>query len=87
MESEEEGMGEIWKVYTPMPRKLEISNSEENKMTEVEWREEEPYMTPMKKGKKCNKGKGLKRPETPDRPIPNMPQSLEGICAGQRILQ
>jgi len=44
-------------------------------MTEVEWRDEEPYMTPTKKGKKCNKGKGVKRPVTPERPIPNMPQT------------
>jgi len=44
-------------------------------MTEVEWRDEKPYMTPTKKGKKRNKGKGVKRPETPKRPIPNMPQT------------
>jgi len=31
-------------------------------------------MTPMKKGKKRNKGKGVKRPATPEQPIPNMPQ-------------
>ena len=44
-------------------------------MTEVEWRDEEVNMTPTKKGKKRNKGKGVKRPTTPERPIPNMPQS------------
>jgi len=32
-------------------------------------------MTPTKKGKKRNKGKGVRRPETPDQPIPNMPQT------------
>jgi hypothetical protein len=44
-------------------------------MTEVEWRDKEPYMTPTKKGKKRNKGKGVVRPETPERPIPNMLQT------------
>jgi hypothetical protein len=44
-------------------------------MTEVEWREEESYMMPTKSGKKRNKGKGVKRPETPERPIPNLPQT------------
>jgi hypothetical protein len=34
-------------------------------MTEVEWEEEEPYMTPTKSGKKRNQGKGVIRPETP----------------------
>jgi len=74
----EGGMEETRKVYTPIPRKFEISNnsdSEDDAMTEVEWREESPYMTPTKKGKKHNKGKGVKRPETPERPIPNMPQT------------
>jgi len=74
----EEGMEETRKVYTPIPRKFEISDDSEvsdEAMTEVEWREEEPYMTPTKKGKKRNKGKGVKRPETPERPIPNMPQT------------
>jgi hypothetical protein len=55
VESEEEGMGENRKVYTPIPRKFEIrddSDNEDDAMTEVEWREEEPYMTPTKKGKK-----------------------------------
>jgi hypothetical protein len=32
-------------------------------------------MTPTKKGKKRNKGKGVVRPVTPERPIPNMPQT------------
>jgi hypothetical protein len=32
-------------------------------------------MTTMKMGKRRNKGKGVKRPETPERPIPNMPQT------------
>jgi len=74
----QEGMDETRKVHTPIPRKFEISDSSEasdEAMTEVEWREEEPYMTPTKRGKKCNKGKGVKRPETPERPIPNMPQT------------
>jgi len=44
-------------------------------MTEVEWRDEEVYLTPTKKGKKRNKRKGVKRPVTPERPIPNMPQT------------
>jgi len=72
--SEEEEMGETLKAGTPIPRKFEISDSEDNMMTEVEWSEEEPYMMPTKKGKKRNKGKGVKRPVTPERPIPNMPQ-------------
>jgi len=74
----EGGMEETRKVYTPIPRKFEASDSSDNEddmMTEVEWRDESPYMTPMKKGKKRNKGKGVKRPETPDQPIPNMPQT------------
>jgi hypothetical protein len=74
-EEEEGGMEETRKVYTPIPRKFEISDSEDEAMTEVEWRDEEPYMTPTKKGKKRNKGKGVKRPVTPERPIPNMPQT------------
>ena len=64
----EEGMEETRKVYTPIPRKFELSDSsdnEEDAMTEVEWRDEEPYMTPTKKGKKRNKGKGVRRPVTP----------------------
>jgi hypothetical protein len=72
---EEEGMGETLKGSTPIPRKFEISDSEDEAMTEVEWRDEEPYMTPTKKGKKRNKGKGVERPVTPERPIPNMPQT------------
>jgi len=74
----EEGMEETRKVYTPIPRKFEISNDSEvsdEAMTEVEWRDEEPYMTPTKKGKKRNKGKGVKRPVKPERPIPKMPQT------------
>ena len=75
---EEGGMEETRKVYTPIPRKFEVSNSSDNEddtMTEVEWRDEEPYMTPTKKGKKRNKGKGVHRPVTPERPILNMPQT------------
>jgi len=75
---EEGGMEETRKVYTPIPRKFEVSDSSDNEddmMTEVEWRDEEPYMTPTKKGKKRNKGKGVRRPATPERPIPNMPQT------------
>jgi len=75
---EEGGMEETRKVYTPIPRKFEVSdssNNEDDAMTEVEWRDESPYMTPTKQGKKRNKGKGVKRPATPDRPIPNMPQT------------
>jgi len=73
----EGGMEETRKVYTPIPRKFEISDSSDNEddmMTEVEWRDESPYMTPTKKGKKRNMGKGVRRPETPDQSIPNMPQ-------------
>ena len=44
-------------------------------MTEVEWRDESPYMTPTKSGKKRNKGKGVRRPVTPERPIPNSLQT------------
>jgi len=75
---EEGGMEETRKVYTPIPRKFEVSDSsdsEDDAMTEVEWRDESPYMTPTKKGKKRNKGKGVRRPVTPERPIPNMPQT------------
>jgi len=74
----EGGMEETRKVYTPIPRKFDISDNSDNEddmMTEVEWRDEEPYMTPTKKGKKRNKGKGVKRPVTPERPILNMPQT------------
>jgi len=72
----EGGMEETRKVYTPIARKFEVSDSSDNEddmMTEVEWRDEEPYMTPTKKGKKRNKG--VKRPATPERPIPNKPQT------------
>jgi len=75
---EEGGMEETRKVHTPIPRKFEASDSgdsEDDAMTEVEWRDESPYMTPTKKGKKRNKGKGFRRPVTPDQPIPNMPQT------------
>jgi len=75
---EEGGMEETQKIYTPIPRRFEISDSSDNKddaMTEVEWRDEEVYMTSTKKGKKQNKGKGVRRPETPERPILNMPQT------------
>jgi len=75
---EEGGMEETRKVYIPIPRKFEASDSsdsEDDMMTEVEWRDESPYMTPTKKGKKRNKGKGGRRPVTPDQPIPNMPQT------------
>jgi len=74
----EGGMEETRKVYRPILRKFEISDSSEDEddtMTEVEWRDEEVYMTPTKKGKKRNKGKGVKRPATPDQPIPSMPQT------------
>jgi len=51
------------------------NSDEDDVMTDVEWRDDEIYMTPTKKGKKRNKGKGVKRPVTPERPIPNMPQT------------
>ena len=72
------GMEETWKVYTPIPRKFKISSDSDNEddmMMEVEWRDETPYMTPMKKGKMRNEGKGDERPTTPERPIPKMPQT------------
>jgi len=75
---EEGGMEETLRAHTPIPRKFEVSDSSDNEddmMTEVEWRDESPYMTPTKKGKKRNKGKGVRRPVTPERPIPNMPQT------------
>jgi len=75
---EEGGMEKTQRVYTPIPRKFEVSDSSDNEddaMTEVEWRDESPYMTPTKKGKKRNKGKGVKRPATPEQPIPNIPQT------------
>jgi len=49
---EEGGMEETRKVHTPIPRKFEISDSsdsEDDRMTEVERRDEEVYMTPTKK--------------------------------------
>jgi len=58
----EEGMPETPKrSRTPT---LEHCDSEDG-MTEVPWRDEEPYMTSTKQGKKRNKGKGVRRPETP----------------------
>jgi len=71
----EGGIEETRRVDTPIPRKFEISDNSDDPMTEVQWREDEPYLTPTKKGKKRNKGKGVKRPVTPERPIPNMPQT------------
>jgi len=74
----EGGVEETRKVYTSIPRKFEVSDSSDNEddaMTEVEWRDEEPSMTPTRKGKKRNKGKGVERPITPERPIQNMPQT------------
>jgi len=74
----EEGMENTLRAFTPIPRKFEVSDSSDNEddmMTEVEWRDESPYMTPTKKGKKRTKGKGVKRPVTPERPIQNMPQT------------
>jgi len=68
-------MDETQIVYTPILRKFEISDNSDDAMTEEEWRHESPYMTPMKKGKKRNKGKGVKRLVTPERPILNMPQT------------
>jgi len=74
-EEEEGGEAETVKISTPIPRKFKISDSEDDAMTEVDWRDKEPYMTPTKKGKKRNKGKGVVRPVTPERPIPNMPHT------------
>jgi len=70
-------MEETLSVYTPIQRKFEISDSdnEDDIMTEVEWRDEEIYMTPTKKEKKRNKGKGVRMLVTPERPIPNMLQT------------
>jgi len=66
-ENEKEGgMEETRKVYTPIPRKFEVSDSSDDAMTEVEWRDEEVYMTPTKKGNKHNNGKGVERLVTPD---------------------
>ena len=66
------------RVYTPIPRKFEVSdesNASDDATTEVGWREEELYMMPTKKGQKLNKGKGVKRSQSPERPIQNMPQT------------
>ena len=71
----EGGIEETRRVDTPIPRTFEISDSSNDPMTEVQWREDEPYMKPTNKGKKRNKRKGVKRPVTPERPIPNMPQT------------
>jgi len=62
-------MDETQKVYTYIPRKFEISDSTENEddtMTEVEWRVDEHYPTPTKKGNMRYKGKGVQRPVTPE---------------------
>jgi len=72
---ETEGMEETPGTHTPILRKFKISDCSDDALTEVEWRDELPYLTPTKKGKKPNKGKGVKRPITPERPIPNMPQT------------
>jgi hypothetical protein len=53
-EVEEVGAVETLRIHTPILRKFEISNSEDDAMTEVEWPEEEPYMMPTKNGKKRN---------------------------------
>jgi len=53
----QEGMEETQKVYTPILRKFEISDSSDDGMTEVEWRDESPYMTPTKKGKSAIRGR------------------------------
>lgn len=41
-------------------------------MTEVERKDEEPYMMPTKTGMKRNEGKGVERPVMPEQPIRNM---------------
>jgi len=69
-------MEETLKEGTPIQRRFEISDSSDEAMTEVDSKDMEPYTTPTKKGKKRNKGKGVKRPVTPERPIPNLPQTL-----------
>jgi len=53
-------MEETRKVYTPIPRRFELSDSSDNEddaMTEVEWRDESPYITPPKKGKCAIRGR------------------------------
>jgi hypothetical protein len=53
----EGGMEENHKLYIPILRKFDISDSSDDGMKEVDWREEQTYMTPTKKGKKWNKWK------------------------------
>jgi len=67
-------MDETRNAHTPIPRTFKVRDCSDEAMTKVEWRDEEPYMTPTEKGKKRNKWKGVKRPVMPERPIPNMPQ-------------
>jgi len=65
----QEGVPETLKTgRTPT---LDLSYSDDA-MTEVKWREKEPCMPPTMCGKKRNKGKGVRRPETPEWPILNM---------------
>jgi len=72
--AQEEQMEETWKLNRPIPSKFEISDSSDELMTEVEWRDDEPYMPATKKRMKHNQGQGVQRPITPVQPIPNMPQ-------------
>jgi len=72
---QEGGIKETGKVYTPILRKFENSDRSDDAMMEVEWRDETPYMTATKKGKKRNEEMVVKRPEKPKRPIPNMLQT------------
>jgi len=74
LEEEEREEGEPGTLRRSGTPTFESSNENEV-MTDAEWRDEEPYMTPTKKGKERNKGKGVKRPEMPERPIPNMLQT------------
>jgi len=60
-----EGMEAYLNVGTPFQRKFKISDTEDEAMKEVEWRDKEPYMTPMKKRKKFNTGKGVQSPVMP----------------------
>jgi len=58
----EGGMEETRKVDTPILKKFKISDDsdhEDDTMTEVEWRDEEPYMTPTKTGKSAIRGRKL----------------------------
>jgi len=41
------------------------SDTEEQVMTVVGWRDKHPYLTPTKQRKKRNERKGVKRPTTP----------------------